>query len=98
MTNGIEINGLHEDATIIIDGFTLHNKGMNIQGWGNLIDTTGDLKIINNIITDVENGSVSAIHVNANAETEFADTFEVSNNLSPILVKQSMRPMAFTSL
>lgn len=80
LTNGIEISGLHEDASIIIDGFTLHNKGMNILGWSNLIDTTGDLKIINNIITDVENGSVSAIHVNTNAASEFVDTLEVSNN------------------
>lgn len=34
LTGGIEVNGLHESASLTIDGFTLHNKGINIQGWG----------------------------------------------------------------
>lgn len=80
LTNGIAINGLHEDASITIDGFTLKNKGINIQGWGNLIDSTGNLRIINNVISDVEDGTVSAIHVNGNGATEFIGTFAVENN------------------
>ncbi len=80
LTGGIEVNGLHESASLTIDGFTLHNKGINIQGWGNLIDTTGELKIMNNVITDIENGSLSAIHVNTNATTEFIGAFEASDN------------------
>lgn len=80
LTEGIEIRGLHEDDSIIIDGFTLNKKGIDIQGWGNTIDSTGEIKIMNNVITDVENGSVSAIHVSASASEEFIDTLEISNN------------------
>ena len=80
LNGGIEVNGLHESASLTIDGFTLHKKGINIQGWGNLIDSNGYLKIMNNVITDIENGSVSAIHVNTNAATEFIGTFEASDN------------------
>lgn len=80
LTNGIEVQGLHDDASVTIDGFTINNKGINILGWGNMIESTGNLRILNNIITDIENGSVSAIHVNANAATEFIGTFDVLNN------------------
>ena len=80
LTNGIEVQGLHDDASVTIDGFTINNKGINILGWGNMIESTGNLRILNNIITDIENGSVSAIHVNANATTEFIGTFDVLNN------------------
>ncbi len=80
LTNGIEVQGLHDDASVTIDGFTMNNKGINILGWGNMIESTGNLRILNNVITDIENGSVSAIHVNANAATEFIGTFDVLNN------------------
>ncbi len=80
LTNGIEVQGLHDDASVTIDGFTMINKGINILGWGNMIESTGNLRILNNVITDIENGSVSAIHVNANAATEFIGTFDVLNN------------------
>lgn len=80
LTNGIEVQGLHDDASVTIDGFTMINKGINILGWGNMIESSGNLRILNNVITNVENGPVSAIHVNANAATEFIGTFDVLNN------------------
>lgn len=80
LTNGIEVQGLHDDASVTIDGFTMINKGINILGWGNMIESSGKLRILNNVITNVENGPVSAIHVNANAATEFIGTFDVLNN------------------
>lgn len=80
LTNGIEVQGLHDDASVTIDGFTMINKGINILGWGNMIESSGNLRILNNVITDIENGPVSAIHVNANAATEFIGTFDVLNN------------------
>ncbi len=80
LTNGIEVQGLHDNASVTIDGFTMINKGINILGWGNMIESSGKLRILNNVITNVENGPVSAIHVNANAATEFIGTFDVLNN------------------
>ena len=79
LTGGIEVNGLLEDDSLEINGLTLHGKGINIVGWGAPIKSSGSIRIVNNVITNITDKSISAIHINCGSD-EYIDTVELKNN------------------
>ena len=79
LTGGIEVNGLLGDDSLEINGLTLHGKGINIVGWGAPIKSSGAIRIVNNVITDIADQSTSAIHINCGYD-ETIQTVEIKNN------------------
>ena len=79
LTGGIEVNGLLEDDSLEINGLTMHGKGINIVGWGTPIKSSGSIRIVNNVITNITDKSISAIHINCGSD-EYIDTVELKNN------------------
>ena len=84
LTGGIEVGNLQNNDSLTIDGFSVQGKGINLLGWGNPYNTQGTVVIQNNRITDIKDGTVSAIHMNCDAKEYIRQITIAQNYISDI--------------
>lgn len=84
LTGGIEVGNLQNNDSLTIDGFSVQGKGINLLGWGNPYNTQGTVVIQNNRITDIKDGTVSAIHMNCDAKEYIRQLTIAQNYISDI--------------